>query len=347
MVTNPQLVGESQAYLELLERVSRLAALDRPTLMTGERGTGKELFAARLHFLSPRWEGPYVKLSCAALPPDQLDRRLFGVENDGISSLGRTGAIEAASGGTLFLDEVTALPDRLQEKLLRVIEYGEMERVEGDDTVEVDVRVVAATSEPQSEATAKLRPDLLDHLAFGIVPIPALRERREDIAPLVTYFGKQVAADVGLDHFPGFTAEATEELMTHGWPGNVRELKTVVGRSIGLVTLSREQNGEDMLAPFDDVRFSTTITDKWAEEAEGPKEAPDEEAIPAGDNPPQLFEGDAPAGPDFTSRVGAFERNLLTEAMTRNAHHQGRAADYLGLSYHQFRGLLKKHGFKK
>ena len=336
---NPQLIGESQAHLDLLDHISALAALDRPTLMTGERGTGKELFAARLHFLSPRWEAPYLKLNCAALPPDQLDARLFGVENDGIRSSGRTGVIEAADGGTLFLDEITTLSDRLQEKLLRVIEYGEFERVGGDDTITSDIRVIAATSETQSEAAPKLRPDLLDDLAFGVVHIPPLRVRPDDILPLVEHFGRALAADFGLERFPGFTAEAQQTLIEHSWPGNVRELRTVVGRSIGLTTLAREQNGEDTLAPIDQVRFSTTITPDWGDTpaAPAPFATP---PVPAPETEP------APPNATFTERVAAFERRLVSEAMTTCAHHQGRAARHLGLSYHQFRGLLKKHGIK-
>lgn len=342
MVANPQLIGESQAHLDVLERISQLAALDRPTLMTGERGTGKELFAARLHFLSPRWEGPYIRINCAALPLDQLDRRLFGVEHDGLSSLGRTGAIESADGGTLFLDEITALPARLQEKLLRAVEYGEFERVEGDETVRVNVRVVAATSEPQSEAMAKLRPDLLDDLAFGVVPIPALRERLEDVAPLVEHFGKRISADLGLERFPGFAPEAMDRLRTHAWPGNVRELRTVVGRSVGLTTLAREQRSEDLLEPVAEVRFSTTVTAKWAEETRLPARVSEQWPKPTTE-----LSVEVPTGGDFAARTRAFERGLVEDAMRRCQNHQGRAAARLGLSYHQFRGLLKKHGFKK
>ena len=347
MAGNPQLIGESQAHLDLLEQVSALAALDQPTLMTGERGTGKELFAARLHFLSPRWEGPYHKMNCASLPEDQADRRLFGVENDGLRSLGRTGLVEAANGGTLFLDEVTELSPRLQEKLLRVIEYGEFERVDGDDTLETDVRVIAATSDSQKIATPKFRPDLLQRLAFGVVDIPPLRARPGDIPALVLHFGKAISADLGLERFPGFTAEAMESLLDFPWPGNARELRTVVGRSVGLATISREQLGEDPLTPIAEVLFSTLATPEWSDKsapelelALAPSTSPPDAEAP----PPQL---DSQEGQDFTARTLAFERRLVDEALATTGQHQGRAADYLGLTYHQFRGLLKKHGLKK
>ena len=349
-ISNPQLIGESPAHLAVLERISALAALDRPTLVTGERGTGKELFATRLHFLSPRWEQPYAKLNCASLPEDQLDRMMFGVENDGLRSLGRTGRLEGSDGGTLFLDEVHDLSPRLQEKLLRVVEYGEMERVDGDDTVRVDVRIVAATSLTQGEAQPRLRADLLDRLAFGVVHIPPLRERTADIPPLVLHFGKGIAADLDLDHFPGFTAEAMEDLLRHRWPGNVRELKTVVGRSVGLLTLEREQRGEDVLQPIDHVRFATTLTPEWEEDA---TDAPQTETVAAPLSPasPEALSAETaspePAPTAFPDRVRVFERNLIDEAMRAHGGHQGRSAEHLGLSYHQFRGLLKRHGIKK
>jgi psp operon transcriptional activator len=346
MVANPQLVGESQAHLDLLDHVSALAALDQPTLMTGERGTGKELFAARLHFLSPRWEGPYLSLNCASLPEDQADRRLFGVENDGVRSLGRVGVIEAADGGTLFLDEVTHLSPRLQEKLLRVIEYGTFERVDGDETVSSNVRILAATSETQGEAQPKLRADLLDRLAFGVIHIPPLRERREDIVPLVMYLGKGIAAELNLERFPGFTAEALEALLDHSWPGNVRELRTVVGRSVGFATIEREQSGEDPLAPIADIRFSTVITPDWADKASEPQaNMPSQIRVTETATPAPSVE--LPSSTEFAPRVMVFERRLVDESLQIHGGHQGRAADHLGLSYHQFRGLLKKHGLKK
>ena len=347
-LTNPQLIGESQAHFSVLDRISALAPLDRPTLVTGERGTGKQLYASRLHFLSPRWERPYSVLNCASLPEDQADRMLFGVENDGLRSLGRVGRIESSDGGTVFLDEVDALSPRLQEKLLRVIEYGEFERVDGDETVSSDVRIIAATSLRQAEALPHLRADLLDRLAFGVVHLPPLRERRDDISALTLHFGKAISADLGLERFPGFTAEAMETLFAHRWPGNVRELKTVVGRSVGLATIAREQMGEDPLAPIGDVRFATTLTPSWAEEAHDPQPELEADAGTAPDtSQPDPPIPDAAAPVDFTSRVAAFETRLIEEALRATGGHQGRAAEHLGLTYHQFRGLLKRHGFKK
>ena len=346
MVANPQLIGESQTHLDLLDRISALAALDQPTLMTGERGTGKELFAARLHFLSPRWEGPYERFNCATLPEDQADRRLFGEENDGLRSLGRTGVFEAADTGTVFLDEITDLSPRLQEKVLRVIEYGEFERVGGDETVTTQVRVIGATSDPQRVAMPKFRADLLERMAFGVVHLPPLRERPDDIPPLTLHFGKAIASDLGLDHFPGFTAEAMEALLAHSWPGNVRELRTIVGRSVGLETMAREQLGEDLLAPIPRIRFSTLATETWGDEDGGPKAQDELPPAPAAEDSP-IVEEETEVGPDFTARVTAFERRLVDEALTACAHHQGKAADYLGVTYHQFRGLLKKHGIKR
>ena len=144
----PQMLGEAPAFADLLDQVSAAAPLDRPVLVIGERGTGKELIAARLHYLSPRWDRPFVKLDCAALSPELLESELFGHEAGAFTGAVRrhAGRFERADGGTLFLDELANAGMRVQEKLLRVIEYGEIERVGGAQTMTVDVRVVAATN---------------------------------------------------------------------------------------------------------------------------------------------------------------------------------------------------------
>src|SRR5690349_14120398 len=179
----PPLLGESPAFLEMLAQVSRIAALDRPVLVVGERGTGKELVAARLTFLSPRWDKPFIKLNCAALAESLLDSELFGHEAGAFTGAARRrpGRFELADGGTLFLDEIANASLAVQEKLLRVIEYGSFERLGGSDTVSVDVRVIAATNAdlPGRVGAGSFRADLLDRLAFDVVMIPPLRERRE------------------------------------------------------------------------------------------------------------------------------------------------------------------------
>jgi psp operon transcriptional activator len=183
VATPPSLLGESPAFLAALSHVSRVAPLERPVLVIGERGTGKELIAARLHYLSQRWDRPFVKVNCAALPESLLDSELFGHEAGAFTGATRRqiGRIEQADGGTLFLDEIATASPAVQEKLLRAVEYGEIERV-GGRTATVDVRVVGATNAdlPALAAAGRFRADLLDRLAFDVVTLPPLRARPDD-----------------------------------------------------------------------------------------------------------------------------------------------------------------------
>src|SRR3954465_14679598 len=180
MVDNAQqpssLIGSDPAFQAVLEQVSRLAPLDRPALAIGERGAGKELIAERMHYLSRRWEGPFVKVNCAALSETLLETELFGHEAGAFTGArGRhRGRFERADGGTLFLDEIAAASARVQEQVLRVIEYGEYERVGGESVLTTDVRVVAATNVdlPALAAQGGFRADLLDRLAFDVVTLP-------------------------------------------------------------------------------------------------------------------------------------------------------------------------------
>ena len=178
-------IGESAAFLDALTHASAAAALDRPLLIAGERGVGKELFAGRIHFLSPRWEGPLVKVNCAALSEELLESELFGHEAGAFTGAQKRhiGRFERAAGGTLFLDEIPSASLRVQEKLLRVIEYGEFERLGGDKTLHTDVRIVAAANVNLAALAEKgrFRADLLDRLAFDVIAAPPLRDRKEDI----------------------------------------------------------------------------------------------------------------------------------------------------------------------
>ena len=183
--TTQQIIGEAPAFLAMLEHVSRAAPLDRSVLVVGERGTGKELIASRLHFLSERWEQNVVKVNCAALTETILESELFGHEAGAFTGAQKThvGHFERADGGTLILDELATITLRMQEKILRVIEYGEIQRVGGSDTLRVDVRVVGSTNADLQAMAAegKFRRDLLDRLAFDVITVPPLRERVEDI----------------------------------------------------------------------------------------------------------------------------------------------------------------------
>lgn len=333
----PQLIGQSPAWLATLDQISGSAALDRSMLVIGERGTGKELVAARLHFLSPRWEQAYVIVNCAALSDELLDSELFGHEQGAFTgaSKRRLGRFERADKGTLFLDEIATASSRVQEKLLRVIEYGEFERLGGEQTIKVDVRVVGATNVdlPQAVRNGDFRADLLDRLAFDVITLPPLRVRRADILPLAEHFGKRMAVELGADSFPGFTPQVLEFLGEYEWPGNVRELKNVTERAIGRAF---NEHGS-LINPISHINLDPF---------EAPWRLTDTPHETTADTPaPSSIE--TPSGTDFTALTHAFELNLIKDALTRTKNHQGKAAEHLDLSYHQFRGLLRKHGLRK
>ena len=305
-------------------------------LVVGERGTGKELIAARLHFLSPRWDKTYLAVNCAALNDELLDSELFGHEAGAFTgaSKRRAGRFERADGGTLFLDEIATASARVQEKLLRVIEYGQFERLGGDQTITVDVRVIGATNVdlPTAVKAGDFRADLLDRLAFDVITLPPLRARRADIIPLAESFGRRMAAEIGADSFPGFAPDILAFMTEHDWPGNVRELKNVAERATGMAIL--DDNTFD--GPISDITLDPFAT-PWR--PGGPR------ADKAADPAPQVQT--APDGTDFHERVNAYELSLVKDALSQSGNHQGKAADYLGLTYHSFRGLLRKHGLKK
>ena len=230
------IIGEAPAFMEMLEHVSRAAPLDKSVLVVGERGTGKELIASRLHFLSERWEQRVVKVNCAALTESILESELFGHEAGAFTGAQKThvGHFERADGGTLILDELATITLRMQEKILRVIEYGEMQRVGGSDTLRVDVRIVGSTNSDLLALArdGRFRRDLLDRLAFDVITVPPLRERIEDIMPLAYAFAVNMASELRHALFPGFSPRASSSLLRHEWPGNVRELKNAVERSV-------------------------------------------------------------------------------------------------------------------
>ncbi|MCI4644866.1 MAG: phage shock protein operon transcriptional activator [Hyphomonadaceae bacterium] len=338
---SPQLIGESPAWLSALEHASRVAPLDRPLLVIGERGTGKELIGERLHFLSRRWDGPFVKVNCAALSEELLDSELFGHERGAFTGATerRAGRFELADGGTLFLDEIATASQRVQEKLLRVIEYGEYQRLGGEKVLSTDVRVVAATNVdlPAAVEAGKFRADLLDRLAFDVITLPPLRVRAGDASLLADFFARRMAVEMGQD-FPGFAPSAIAAIETHDWPGNVRELRNFAQR------LAHRAMVE---APDEPVRFDPRALDPFASPwrpgaPQAETRAPAAQTVSSSSVPvPSLV----PV--DFEGQVATYEMQLIDAALAANQGHQGRSAETLGLSYHQFRGLLKKHGYGK
>ncbi len=331
MADLPAPMGESPAFLAHLDHLSRVAPLDRPVLIIGERGTGKELSAARVHFLSKRWAAPIVKFNCAALPESLLEAELFGVEPGAFTGAAkrRLGRFELADGGTLFLDEVGNAGLPVQEKILRVIEYGEFERLGGSETLTVSVRVVAATNLdlPAAAAAGRFREDLLDRLAFDVMTLPPLRARSGDVALLSDHFGRAMAKDIGWPAFPGFSKSVQTALEAYAWPGNVRELKNVVERAVAF--------WGNPSSPIDAVTFDPFASPYRPARVAGPAQSPRDEPVAAPTQP-------LPA--DFKSAVAAFETELLTRALTEARHNQRVAAKRLGLGYHQFRNTLRKHG---
>ena len=333
------MIGNSAALAFALERVSQLAPINRPVIIWGDRGTGKELIAERLHFLSTRWEAPFLKVNCAAIAEQLLESELFGHEPGAFTGATRThyGRFERADGGTLFLDELGTMSTGLQEKLLRLVEYGEFERLGGQKTLQVDVRIIAATNGDLRKLARehKFREDLLDRLSFDVIHLPALSQRREDIPELAQHFAVQMCAELGWEFFPGFTSQALESLDKYDWPGNIRELKNTVERSLYRWADPCSAVGEVVLDPFQspycDKPLSTSLVDQQKADST-PQEHQNIDSIPV---------------LGFSERIDALEKRLLEEALARNGHNQRRTAEALELSYDQLRGMVRKYDLSR
>ncbi|MEL6737612.1 MAG: sigma 54-interacting transcriptional regulator, partial [Pseudomonadota bacterium] len=210
-----QFIGQSGAFLDAVERTSRAAPMERPVLVIGERGTGKELIAERLHRLSTRWDEPLVTMNCAALPETLIEAELFGHEAGAFTGAtkARVGRFEEADKGTLFLDELGTLSMGAQERLLRAVEYGEVTRIGSSRPIRVDVRIVAATNDdlPALAKSGEFRADLLDRLSFEVITLPPLRVREGDVAVLAEYFGRRMAAELDWHDWPGFAQHVSEQ----------------------------------------------------------------------------------------------------------------------------------------
>ncbi|MEK9495707.1 phage shock protein operon transcriptional activator [Photorhabdus sp. P32] len=320
------LLGEANSFIEILEQVSALAKLNKPVIVIGERGTGKELIARRLHYLSPRWQGPFISLNCAALNENLLDSELFGHEAGAFTGAQKKhqGRFERADGGTLFLDELATAPMQVQEKLLRVIEYGHLERVGGSQPLQVDVRLICATNDdlPAMAAKGQFRADLLDRLAFDVVKIPPLRQRQQDIMLLAQHFAIQMCRELDLPLFPGFTDQAKQQLQNYTWPGNIRELKNVVERSVYRHGKNADQLDNVIINPFASTsHFIANVDD-------------------SNDLSSQLL----PSLPvNLKQWQHDSERQLIELSLKESRFNQRKAADKLRLTYYQLRGLMKKH----
>jgi DNA-binding NtrC family response regulator len=289
------LIGDSPAMRELVETIERVAPTGARVLVTGENGVGKELVARAIHELSPRAEGPLVRVNCAAIPADLFEAELFGHVKGAFTGAvaQRRGRFERASGGTLFLDEVGEIPLNVQPKLLRALEEGEIERVGAESGTSVDVRVIAATNRdlPSLVAEGSFREDLYYRLEVVTIRVPALREHREDVPTLARHFLADACTEAGRRP-PKLDQEADELLQRQEWPGNVRQLRNLVervailepGETLGPEALARHLGAAPAPAPG------------AAEEG--------------GDRPPS-------AGP-LADAVSAFERRFIEGCLERH-----------------------------
>ena len=338
------IIGQSNALLEVLEHVSKIAPLSKPVLIIGERGTGKELIAERLHYLSARWDQNFIKLNCSSLSENLLESELFGHESGSFTGAKgkHEGRFERADGGTLFLDELANTSGLIQEKLLRVIEYGEFERVGGSKTIQSDVRLICAANEdlPSLADCGEFRADLLDRLAFDVITLPPLRYRTEDILPLAEHFAISMARQLKLDFFGGFGPIAIEQLLIHSWPGNIRELKNAVERSVYREGSEGQAIDHIVLDPFESPyrpnKRVKTISRQQTNESSIEEEAPV-------NTEPVQHSSTIQFPLDFKEYTENKEIELLQQGLVEGQYNQKKTAELLGLSYHQLRGILKKY----
>lgn len=340
MERNTQLVGQASSFLDAVERASRAASLDRPVLVIGERGTGKELIAERLHHLSTRWDAPLVVMNCAALPETLIEAELFGHEAGAFTGAtkSRAGRFEEADGGTLFLDELATLSSPAQDRLLRAVEYGEVTRIGSSRPLKVDVRIVAATNEhlPKLVDEGRFRADLLDRLCFEVITLPPLRHRISDIPVLADHFARRMALELEWPSWPGFSSAAANRLLSYDWPGNVRELRNVIERAV--------YRWEDPESPVDSIQFDPFESPWRPMEASDGRVAEQPRRVEAELVQPFPMSAYDPSGcADFRLAVAEYEKAILAAALEKCRWNQRAAASALQLSYDQLRHALKRH----
>jgi len=305
------IVGESEAIRSVLARAERLADVPRPILIRGERGTGKELLAAYMHAGSKRAAGPFVPVNCAVYSDALLASEVFGHEKGAFTGAHerRVGCLERAHKGTLFLDEIGNMSAKFQEKLMRVIETHQFERIGGNTTLQSNARFVAATNADIESliANGEFRADFYDRLAFETLTLPPLRERRTDIPALIAHFTRLLSQEIPNMAPRHFSEEALRLMREYYWPGNIRELKNVVERLLLREGAARILTSE----------LPTEIT------------------------------ATAPAGETFAEQVEAYRQHLIVSAWRDAGHNQKKAAKQLGMTYDQFRHYFKKYNLSE
>ncbi len=315
----PQIVGEHASLREISQQVQRVAGTDSTVLLLGESGTGKELFARAIHHLSPRRNHPFVALNCAAIPEGLFENELFGHERGAYTGAGarKIGKMELAHRGTIFLDEIGDLPLSIQSKLLRVLEERQFERVGGTQSVEVDVRILAATNQNLRAATADktFREDLYFRIAGVPLTVPPLRERGSDVLLLAAHFLEKFRKEFRKPNLD-FTEDARAKLAAYHWPGNVRELQNTIERAAILC------DGESI--------------DTASLQLPAPRPAAGQ--IPVG-LIPEKFNWEGSMQEVAERAQGHVERFLIESALRENKWNKTRAAEKLGVS---FKTLLNK-----
>ncbi len=324
----PLIVGADPKLKQVSVALHRAAATDTTVLLEGESGTGKELFARALHALSPRADGPFVAINCAAIPETLLETELFGHEKGAFTgaSQRKPGKFELAHRGTLFLDEIGDLPLSMQAKILRALEEKEFERVGGTTPLHVDVRVVAATNRNLKAAVAarQYREDLYFRLSVFPITLPPLRDRPDDIATLARYFIDRFCRDLNKKPLV-FSPAAEQELRSYGWPGNVRELQNCIERAAILT------EGETIHAHHLNLSFR------------GPSLAPP----PDDDGGPwSKIDLSGTLGEASRRTLLEVERRKIEQALKEAAGSRGRAAEILQVSYKTFTAKLKEHALE-
>tara|TARA_R110001583_G_scaffold3280_9_gene21208 strand:+ start:995 stop:2122 length:1128 start_codon:yes stop_codon:yes gene_type:complete len=356
------LLGQSNSFLEVLEQISQIALLSKPVLIIGERGTGKELVAARLHYLSKRWEQSYLKLNCAALNENLLETELFGYDSGAFTGANKRheGRFERADNGTLFLDEIANTSGLIQEKLLRVVEYGEFERVGGSRTITTDVRLVAATNEdlPTLAASGQFRADLLDRLAFDVITLPPLRERLDDILMLAENFAINMARELEFELFSGFTEKAKRAMLEYAWPGNIRELKNVIERSVYRCNNPHLPVHELIIDPFESPfrpnqrikthdRIRASQHETTADFVSNSINNKEQDVNSAETQASTVTVSAGLINTEFPQSLKSLSQNyeidLIKSALEHCQYNQKKTAQALELTYHQLRGYLKKY----
>lgn len=325
------LVGISRAMATVCKEIGRVAARPVTVLIRGETGTGKELIARAIYQNSERAKAPFIAINCAAVPENLLESELFGHERGAFTGADqrRIGRFEQANKGTLFLDEIGDLPPGTQVKLLRVLQQQTFQRVGGSETISVDVRILAATHRDLEAMIrdGKFREDLFHRLNVVVIPLPPLRERREDIPVLVQYFLRKYAPDFGVA-IPVVTSEAMGALQADSWPGNIRELENVTRRLL-LEARGLSVSGE-------------AVQRVLAARSAGASPAPLSLAALAADLLAKAQRGETSDA--YGAMIIETERELLTQAITLAAGNQAKASRWLGLSRFTLREKLKQLG---